>query len=44
MAALLEMLAFIALVVTIIAGLFQIADRLDQRRDKTGKKEGKEDE
>jgi hypothetical protein len=34
MAALLELLAFIALVVTIIAGLMQIADRLDKKRKK----------
>ncbi len=36
MAAILELLAFIALIVTIIAGLMQIADRL-------GKKNGKSD-
>jgi len=36
MAALLELLAFIALVVTIIAGLLQIADRLDGRKKKPG--------
>ena len=34
MAAILELLAFIALVVTIIAGLLQIADRLNKRNDK----------
>ena len=32
MAALLELLAFIALVVTIIAGILQIADRLDRKK------------
>jgi hypothetical protein len=34
MAALLELLAFIALVVTIIAGILQIAERLDRRKKK----------
>jgi hypothetical protein len=38
MAALLELLAFIALVVTIIAGLFQIADRLDAWNKKRDRK------
>lgn len=36
MAAILELLAFLALVITIVAGLMQIADRL-------GKKNGKSD-
>lgn len=38
MSALLEILAFIALVVTIVAGLLQIADRLGKKSDQTDRK------
>jgi hypothetical protein len=37
MGAILELLAFIALIVTIIAGLLQIADRLGKKTDKPDK-------